>query len=205
MPEDIINQINSLVEQASIENQRFGTTASQLIILLSKYKSGNVIPAEFWELFEGLANIVGHDSSGKLKFTQAQYAVMMVINVLMKTGGLAITIPNKETIQKNLSKAFFGLPKSHILEGAFLPPFLDQIGNSVDFYGFLGIVRIGMMNASAIISSQDDFKQSVDLAKTILLDASTAVFESFWENPEIIKRAKEQISLLWAFTSGSIF
>ncbi len=204
IPEDTMNLLNSLLEQASVENPEFGTITAKLIVFLSNYKSGDVIPHEFWNFFQDLANVVGREPSGMLKFTQIQYEVMIIVNVFMKAGGLSITIPNKETIQKKLSEAFTGLPSNHILEGAFLPPFLEFIGKNTDFSGFLAIVRRGMTNSSALIASQEGFEQSIELAESVALHAPIRLFESFWQNPEIIKHAKDLISLNWSLSSGYI-
>ncbi|MEM2112249.1 MAG: hypothetical protein QXX08_10315 [Candidatus Bathyarchaeia archaeon] len=136
-------QMIARFEKAKAENYEFGLIAERMFVWLIKYKQGNTIPEEFWDLYQQLSDSVSHDPTGKMEFSESELSVMVLLNHVMKKAGLVITLTDKDTINTKLEFAMNNLFNQHSLNttiykaflyAAFFPPISSKIGQDTDIF-----------------------------------------------------------------------
>lgn len=192
-------EITTRFEKATAENEKFGAVSLRMFLWLTKYKFGEPIPEVFWQLYQLLSDSVNKDDSGKLLFTDAEYAVMKMINTAMKKGGFVITLPNKDLTYQKLALSADQFAFRDVLEKAFFSPFLQKSGEDLDLFSFMGLITLGIKHALVIVKDlkkQDIDQTMLSLSMNLLADIVTIEFpdsliDSFWDNRHVALYAKE--------------
>jgi len=189
-------------EKAKAENYEFGLIAERIFVWLIKYTPGDAIPTDYWDSYRKLSGSVNLDSSGKLVFTEAQYAVMTMVNAAMKKAGMAITLPDNENTNQKLSLVIENFPYKSYLSKSFFPPVLAKCGQDMEVTFFSSLIVQGINKALEIVKNKILLIETVGfdealqiymdmdaIADIVTLHVPRKMIETFWENPEVAKYA----------------